>query len=71
MSGESARSLAVPLAFLAPGRAYEALVCRDGDDAARNPQSVTCARTRVRSTDTLDVRLAGSGGMAARLTPVE
>jgi alpha-glucosidase len=71
MNGESARSLAVPLAFLAPGRAYDAFVCRDGDDAGRNPQSVTCGKTRVRSTDALDARLVGSGGMAARLTPVD
>jgi len=71
MTDENPRPIVVPLAFLTAGRGYDAFVCGDGADAARNPQSVTCETRRVRATDVLDGHLAGSGGMAVRLTPVD
>jgi alpha-glucosidase len=71
MTDEDARSLAIPLTFLTPDRDYDAFVCRDGDDVGRDPQSVTCETRRVRADGALDARLAGGGGMAVRLTPVD
>jgi alpha-glucosidase len=67
-----ARSLRVPLSFLDAGRRYIAEIHRDGDDADdRGDKRFSFVReTReVGAGDTLDLRLARSGGVAIRFVP--
>jgi alpha-glucosidase len=68
----TARTLAVPLAFLDPGRQYVAEIYRDGEQADyRNGHRfdlVTETKT-VTAQDRLDVRLAPGGGLAIRIVP--
>lgn len=68
-----AHALTVKLDFLAPGKAYEAQIYRDGDDAdyrtdARH--SIVIEKRRVTSTDTLTMKLAPGGGQAIRFKAV-
>lgn len=68
----TARTVAVPLAFLDPGRQYVAEIYRDGEQADyRNEHRfdlVTETKT-VTAKDLLDVRLAPGGGLAVRIVP--
>jgi alpha-glucosidase len=68
----TARTVAVPLAFLDPGKQYVAEIYRDGEQADyRNEHRfdlVTETKT-VTAQDVLDVRLAPGGGLAIRLSP--
>jgi alpha-glucosidase len=68
----TARTVAVPLAFLDPGRQYVAEIYRDGEQADyRNEHRfdlVTETKT-VTAKDVLDVRLAPGGGLAVRIVP--
>lgn len=71
VTDEDARNVAVKLDFLDPGRDYEAQIYRDGDGAAgKNEARFSFVREtrQVRSTDTLTLRLAASGGQAIRFT---
>jgi alpha-glucosidase len=69
MTDENPRELSVPLGFLTEGREYVAHVFRDGDDVSEDPQSVAYETKPVRASDSLDVRLAGGGGLAVRFAP--
>jgi alpha-glucosidase len=66
------RTVAVPMAFLEPGKRYTAEIYRDGDKADyRNEHRfdlVTETRT-VTAGDALQMRMAPGGGLAIRLTP--
>jgi alpha-glucosidase len=64
MTNESARTLEVPLSFL-PGGAYQAEILQDGKD--RNHLAASTAR--VTGGSRLKLKLAGSGGAVAVLTP--
>ncbi len=67
-----ARTLALPLRFLDAGRAYEAQIWRDGDQADyRNAHrfDLVVERRTVHAGDTLTLKLAPGGGEAIRFTP--
>lgn len=68
LTNESARDISVPLDFLDAGRQYEAHIYRDGDKAhyKTNPYDVVIEKKVVSAKDTLNVRLAESGGVAVR-----
>ena len=65
---ENARTISVPLDFLAPGKEYEAQIYRDAPDAdyLSNPTALVIEKRRVTAQDTLDARLAPGGGLAVR-----
>jgi alpha-glucosidase len=68
----TARTVAVPLAFLDPGRQYAAEIYRDGDEADyRNGHRFDLVKETktVTAQDVLDVRLAPGGGLAVRIVP--
>jgi alpha-glucosidase len=68
----AARTLALPLDFLDPGKRYVAEIYRDGDQAdyrtARRFDLVAEKRT-VDAKDVLQLKLAPGGGQAIRLSP--
>ena len=68
VTDENARELTVELDFLEPGRLYRAQIYRDGEEAdwKTNPYSLVIEQKSVSSTDTLDLWLATSGGVAIR-----
>lgn len=68
LTNEEARVLNTPLDFLEPGTRYAALICAD-DPGASTRTRVAVARRTVTSADTLEARLAPSGGHAVWLTP--
>jgi alpha-glucosidase len=65
---ENARSLDIPLDFLAPGRRYEAQIYRDGPEAnyLTNPTALVIEKRRMTSRDRLGAALAPGGGLAVR-----
>jgi alpha-glucosidase len=65
---ENARTLTIPLDFLAPGRRYEAQIYRDGPDASylTNPAALVIEKRRVTAKDSLEAALAPGGGLAIR-----
>lgn len=67
----SARELSIDLDFLDAGRRYTAQIYRDGEGAHwdTNPYAMVIEEIEVTSTDSLDVALASSGGVAVRFTP--
>jgi alpha-glucosidase len=68
MTNEEPRTLTVPLNFL--GRGPHTLdAFADGADAASEPTHLSVSTGRVRAGQTLSLRLAPSGGYAARLKP--
>ncbi|QDT68982.1 Retaining alpha-galactosidase precursor [Planctomycetes bacterium MalM25] len=71
VTDEEARTLETPLAFLQPGRTYEAQVYRDSDDAHwwDNPTDYTVESKEVSSDTVLTLKLAPGGGQAIRFTP--
>jgi alpha-glucosidase len=71
ITDESARTLDVPLSFLAPGRRYIAEIYADGPNAnwLDNPLPVTISRRAVTSATRLRVALAPGGGQAIRIHP--
>ena len=68
LTDETARTLAQPLSFLAPGRRYEAQVYEDGPDAdyRTNPLSFLTRRQVVTRDDVLEFKMAPGGGAAVR-----
>jgi alpha-glucosidase len=68
ITDENARSLRVPLAFLAQGRRYEAQIYRDGPaaDYRTAPTELTIEKRTVTSEDALEIDMAPAGGMAVR-----
>ena len=73
ISDEQARDLDVPLSFLDEGRAYEAQIYRDGDDAhwQTDPYDYVIDKQTVDRDTTLDLRLAAGGGAAIRLRRID
>jgi alpha-glucosidase len=65
---ENARTVTIPLDFLAPGRSYQAHIYRDAPDAGYldNPTALVIETRRVTAQDRLDARLAPGGGLAVR-----
>lgn len=68
VTDENARTLEVPLDFLAPDRKYTAQIYADGDDAdwKSNPDSFTYSEMKVTSSGSMTLKLATSGGCAIR-----
>ncbi|PXA87198.1 alpha-glucosidase [Caulobacter sp. D4A] len=66
LNNETARTVKVPLAFLGKG-AWKADVRQDG----ATPNSIEGSNPSLTATSTLTLKLAASGGAAARLTPVQ
>ena len=71
LTDENPRSLALPLGFLEPGRRYIAEIYRDGPQAdwQTRPYDLVVEQRPVTAADTLELRLASSGGAAIRLRP--
>jgi alpha-glucosidase len=71
LTDENPRSLALPLGFLEPGRRYIAEIYRDGPQAdwQTRPYDLVVEQRSVTAADTLELRLASSGGAAIRLRP--
>jgi alpha-glucosidase len=71
LTDEHPRPLALPLGFLEPGRRYIAEIYRDGPQAdwQTRPYDLVVEQRPVTAADTLELRLAGSGGAAIRLRP--
>jgi alpha-glucosidase len=65
---ENARTLVIPLDFLAHGRRYEAQIYRDGPGASYldNPTALVIDKRRVTAGDRIEAALAPGGGLAAR-----
>jgi alpha-glucosidase len=65
---ENARSLEIPLDFLARGKSYEAQIYRDAPDASylTNPTALLIEKRRVTATDQIKAALAPGGGLAVR-----
>lgn len=72
ITDEEARTLDVPLSFLARGRRYTAEIYADGPRAhwLDNPLPVTISRIPVTSASRLRMVLAPGGGQAVRIRPV-
>jgi alpha-glucosidase len=68
ITGDNARDVSIPLSFLEPGRTYTAEIYRDGDQADWEdaPYDFVIEQRQVQSGDTLDFRIARSGGVAIR-----
>ena len=71
LTDENPRSLALPLVFLEPGKRYIAEIYRDGPQAdwQTRPYDLVVEQRTVTAADTLELRLASSGGAAIRLRP--
>jgi len=65
---ENARTLVIPLDFLAQGRRYEAQIYRDGPGASYldNPTALVIEKRRVTAGDRIEAALAPGGGLAVR-----
>jgi len=65
---ENARTLVIPLDFLAQGRRYEAQIYRDGPGASYldNPTALVMEKRRVTAGDRIEAVLAPGGGLAVR-----
>jgi alpha-glucosidase len=71
LTDEDPRSLVLPLDFLESGRRYIAEIYRDGPEAdwQTRPYDLVVEQRPVTAADTLELRLASSGGAAIRLRP--
>jgi alpha-glucosidase len=70
ISAKGPRDLALPLAFLGPGR-YTARLWKDAPDTESDPNHLTTETRDVSSGDKLNVRLAVDGGFVAQLAPAK
>ncbi len=68
LTDETARKLTQQLAFLTPGKRYEAQIYRDGPgaDFRTNPTALEIIKKVVTSKDSLDFDMAPGGGAAVR-----
>jgi alpha-glucosidase len=64
----NARELSVPLKFLGEGN-WKAMLWEDAPDSDQNAENVVKNEKYLRSSDTLQLKLAPSGGVVAILTP--
>lgn len=71
ITGDSPRTLQVPLDFLESGKEYRAVIYADGPDAdwKTNPCSYTISEMTVSSDDVLEVKMASGGGQAVVFFP--
>ena len=71
-TNEEARSMALNLDFLQPGKTYRAVVYADAPDAdwETNPTAYAIREQSVTSTDVLDICMARGGGQAITFLPV-
>lgn len=65
------RDLKIPLSFLAPGVAYNAVTMSDGVNVNRNGADCRREERRVTSCSELDAAMASGGGFAAIITPTK
>jgi alpha-glucosidase len=70
MTNELPRTLRLPLGFLGRGE-YELTEYADGPDAASDAKQLAVSTRKVRAGGTLNLKLAPSGGYAARLVPAK
>ena len=72
ISGESARSVSIPLTFLDENRRYVATIYRDCDDAdwATRPYDYVIEEREVANGHVLELALAAGGGTGVRFSPV-
>ena len=72
LTDEASRTLDLPLTFLDGGKRYRAMIYEDGPgaDYLDNPMSMSIRQQEVTAGDVLTLRLARSGGVAIRLTPI-
>jgi len=73
VTDENARTLQLPLDFLATGKRYHAQIYRDGEGAdwRSDPYAIAIETTGVTAADTLELWLAPGGGAAIRFEAVE
>ncbi len=74
ITDENARTVSLPLKFLDPNRAYTAQIYRDGEKASyKGPGrfDIVIESKKVKSTDTLSLKLAPGGGQAIRFVAAE
>jgi alpha-glucosidase len=72
LTNEQSRDISVDLSFLDKNLTYKAEIYRDSENAdwKTNPTAVTIEQKSVKSTDTLNLWLAKSGGAAIRFVPI-
>ena len=70
MTNESARALRLPLNFLGRGE-YQLTEYADGLGADADPKRIAASTRKVKAGETLALKLAPSGGYAARLAPTK
>jgi len=68
MTNQSARTLEVPLDFLGKEK-FTAYIWADADDADKEPKNLTEQTITVKSSDTLTIKMAPSGGCVAYFAP--
>lgn len=68
VTDDAARTVALPLDFLEPGRRYTAQIYRDGDGAGwrADPHAIAIETREVGAGDTLSIAMASGGGQAIR-----
>jgi alpha-glucosidase len=70
VTDEQARNAAVRLDFLPDGKRYSATIYRDGPtaEAGAKGKDMVVEKREVRRGDVIDLRMAGGGGFAIRLS---
>lgn len=68
LSAGAPRNVQLPLGFLGAG-GYDVRLWRDADGSEGDPNRLAVEALNVRSSDSLQLRLATDGGFVARLTP--
>ncbi|GAC17651.1 glycoside hydrolase family 97 protein [Paraglaciecola arctica] len=68
ITNEKSREIKLALSFLEKGKSYQAQIYKDGEDAdwKSNPYALDIVKQVVTSEDTLNLKLATSGGAAIR-----
>lgn len=73
LTDENARTLTLPLDFLTKNKQYQAQIYRDGESAEwkTHPYNIVIEQKNVNSTDSLNIKLATSGGFAIRFKSLD
>ena len=71
LTDENPRKLSVPLSFLDQGLNYTATIYSDALDADKYPEHVILSEIVVTSSTVLSVAMAGGGGHAVSISPIE
>ncbi len=64
------REITIPLAFLAKGVDYEATILSDGPNAHKTASDYTITTRRVKSADTITLKLASGGGALVKIKEI-